>query len=292
MDRFKKNPFLGAVALLTAVAGAIALYFAASASGELASRQEEYAASTGALRRMQDAQPFPDQANAALAAEEAGLAGRLLEEISAVLGDQAAPVDTALTPRIFQDQLSSAADALEEAARQNGVSLPADFYLGFEQYRAAPPPAAAAPLLAQQLQNMSNVFSLLVKARVVSIDSVARRALPGEEAAADAKDPAENEAEPALQLAPFDLEFTADHSSFQNALASVISTEPVVLVQLLAVTNSQPVAPVKETPESPDRASAAPGEEPAGIPVLFGQERVTVKMRLAALSGDQGAAKN
>lgn len=292
MDWFKKNTFLGVLAIFTAAAAAAAVYFALSASSELTARQAEYAANTGAVSRIQEAKPFPDQANATLAEQEAERAGQLIDQIFGIIKEQTAPLEPALTPQGFQDRASSAAAALEEAARQNGVSLPADFYLGFEQYRSEPPPAGAAPLLGQQLQNINNVLSLLIDARVASINSVVRPTLDSEKQPEGPGDNAGSGSADSLVLAPFDVEFTADHSNFREALGAVIEAEPLVLVRLLSVANSQPVGPDKEGGDPAADGGGATAEKPSGIPVMFGQETVTVRMRLAAVSGIPGGLKN
>ena len=66
----------------------------------------------------------------------------------------------------------------------------------------------------------------------------------------------------------------------------------MILVRLVSVTNSQPTAPSKAPAEdAPAAGSDTPSEAAEQIPVLFGQETVTVRLRLAAVSG-AGLAKD
>lgn len=290
MDWLKKiqNPFLVILAAVTLLAGLVAAYFALSARSELSVQVEEYRANSDLLQSIQGAAPFPNEGNAVLAEEEAESARQLLGQVESVISSQTAPYDPALTPQLFQDQLSAASDALDEAASKNGMTLPSDFYLGFEQYRAAPPPAVAAPELGQQLQVVRNILMLLATARVNSVDAVKRESLAGEGPARSGKDAEDRAEAEALKLAHFDIEFTSDQAAFREALGAIVAAEPAVFLRVLTVSNSQPVGPTKETAaEASETPSDSPPatDSPSGVPVLFGQETVTVKMRLAAVSG-------
>ncbi len=285
MDWFKKNPFFGGLLILTALAVAGAVYFIFSASSEFTVQQDDYATQSSALRRIQDAKPFPDKAAAQLAESESAQAAAVLADLEAAVAGQTAAVDISLTPQGFQDKLSSAASALEKKAGEREVSLPEDFYLGFEQYRAQPPPGAAAPLLGQQLESINEVVSLLIDAGVKSLVSLSRPPLASEGGAAQSEESNEDANKPQMVLAPFDIEFISEQSNFREALAAIISAEPLVVVKLLAVANSQPAPPPKQAPGTEPTTAVAAPEGAEQIPVLFGQETVTVKMRLAALSG-------
>ena len=282
MDWFKKNPFVGGLAFLTALASGAALYFIYFASSELTIQKDGYAAKTSALQRLQDAKPFPDSENLRLAQEETTEAAKVLKELGDAVASQIAPVDTSLTPQGFQDKVSAASLALQEKAAARGSLLPEDFYLGFEDYRAQPPSPAAAPLLGQQLESVSEVLSLLLDAGVKSIVALNRPLLAAE---SSNEEPAEAGSERALDLASFDVEFTCEQSVFRQALGAIVSAEPLIVVRLITVANSKPEAPAKETPaaqsDTPDSTSA----NAAQIPVIFGQETVTVKMRMASPSG-------
>jgi hypothetical protein len=289
MDWFKRNSFLGGLALCTALAAGGALYFIFSASNELTLQQDDYAAQSSGLRRILDAKPFPNETAVKLAEEESAQAGALLAGLEAAVAGQTAPVDSTLTPQGFQDRLSSATSALQKKAEDNGIPLPEDFYLGFEQYRAQPPPGAAAPLLGQQLDSINEVVSLLVDAGVKSIVSVSRPPLASEAGAEQAEEKDQAAKEPQMILAPFDIEFISGQSNFRGALAAIISAEPLVVLKLLSVANSQPTPPPKQAPGAETTTADAASDGAEQIPVLFGQETVTVKMRLAALSGAPAA---
>ncbi len=285
MNWFNQNPFLAGLSLLTAVAGMAAIYFVLSASGELTAQQDEYAAQTSNLRRIQDAKPFPDQATLELAEKEGAEAAALLKQLESTLASQTAPLDASLTPQGFQDQLSAATGLIGENAAAKKVSLPEDFYLGFEQYRSQPPPGEAAPALGQQLESIGAVVSLLIDNSVIGINSLNRLPLSLEGAREEPDKAGEENTKSPLVLAPFEVEFVSKQAAFQQALAAIISAEPLVVVRLLSVMNSQPAPPSKQPPESENTSETPSAEDAERIPVLFGEETLTVKMRLATPSG-------
>jgi hypothetical protein len=283
MNWFKQNPFAGALAVITALAAAAALYFLLSQQGSFNAAAESYTTNSATLVRLQSGKPFPDVANLKSAELEAERAAVILGELSSAVALQAAPLNPSLTPQQFQDKLNAAAGLVVKEAETAGTRLPEDFYLGFGQYRTQPPAPAAAPLLGQQLESISNIASLLVKARVREIVAVSRAPLPAETEGQDAGSSAESGELSALSLAPFDVEFVADQTNLREAIGAIITAQPLVLLRLLSATNSQPAALAKDAP-----AEAAPGsdsaEQAAQIPVLFGQETLTVKLRLASVS--------
>ena len=207
--------------------------------------------------------------------------------------EQSASRDNALTPQQFQDNLSKAASNASEQARTGDIALPEDFYLGFDQYKTQPPTAAAAPALGQQLASISNVVRVVLESGIREITAINRIPLPEEAAAATDEDGAEAGKLPDLLLAPFDLEFVADQANFRQALNAIAKAEPMVLIRVVSVANSKPLAPSKENPleaESEPVETEAP-DQPPPIPVLFGQENLTVKLRLASVSVGASAVK-
>jgi len=293
MDLFKKNPFAGALIAATAVLSVGALYFLYSAHSSFTYESDAYSANTGKLTQLQSARPGPNQENLEATKEELEQARKTLERLSKTISAESAPFDATLTPQKFQDALAEQINALTLQAEKADVTLPEDFALGFERYRAEPPSPAAAPFLGQQLASISNVASLLIKARVKRIASFARAPLPQEleETAEDARAKAGDDSLADVALATFDIAFEADQANFREALNSIVASNPVVFLRLLDVANSQPKAPQKEdagvtTPSSPDA-----GAETSQVPVVFGQESLVVTMRLAAVSTDVQSEK-
>jgi hypothetical protein len=246
------------------------------------------------LGRLQSAKPFPNEANLKAAEEEAKSASKILADLAAEVARQTTPLDPNLTPRDFQDKLSAAAATADEAATSAGISLPVDFYLGFSAYKAEPPSEAAAPVLGQQLETIANVTGLLLKSGIRQLVGIDRAPLPaeGSEVEGDGDKPAKAELAE-VQLAPFDVEFVADQSTFRGALSAIITAQPMVLVHLVSVANSSPSPPAKESAGA-TQETAEPATETEGsgeIPVAFGKETLNVKLRLASVSVTATAAK-
>jgi hypothetical protein len=294
MNWFKANPFLGGLALLTGLATAAGLYFLSGQNAAFTEQSDAYANNVSTLNNLQSAKPFPDEGNLKAAQEEGKRAAEVFSGLASAVAEQSAPRDNALTPQQFQDNLSEAASNASEQARAGGVALPEDFYLGFDQYKTQPPTAAAAPALGQQLASISNVVRVVLESRIAEITAINRTPLPEEAEAATEDGGTEAGKLPDLLLAPFDLEFVADQANFRQALNSVAKAQPMVLIRVVSVANSKPVAPSKENPlenGSEPADSETPGQPPP-IPVLFGQENLTVKLRLASVSVGASAEKD
>jgi hypothetical protein len=293
MNWFKANPFLGGLALLTALATAAGLYYLSGQNAAFTEQSDAYANNVSTLNNLQSAKPFPNEDNLRAAQEEGKRAAEVFSGLASAVTEQSASRDNALTPQQFQDNLSKAASNASEQARTGDIALPEDFYLGFDQYKTQPPTAAAAPALGQQLASISNVVRVVLESGIREITAINRIPLPEEAAAATDEDGAEAGKLPDLLLAPFDLEFVADQANFRQALNAIAKAEPMVLIRVVSVANSKPLAPSKENPleaESEPVETEAP-DQPPPIPVLFGQENLTVKLRLASVSVGASAAK-
>jgi len=281
MDWFKNNPFVSLLLAATLVLGGGAVYFALSALSALDEQRDAYQANTGELASLQSAKPFPDEGNLRAAQAELAAAQQILGDLAKMVAEQSAPLDPNLTPQRFQDALNARAAALAAQAAEAGVTLPENFYLGFDEYRAQLPSIAAAPLLGQQLESISEAVALLISARVRAISSVARASLPIENAA-----PKADASKADLALAPFEIVFVSDQGSLRLATTSLIQAKPLLLLRSLEVVNSNPSAPSKAD-ATPAAAQADDGTEekaPSEIPVVFGQETLTVRWSLAAVS--------
>lgn len=284
---FKENPFAAGLAAATAVLTLAAIYFAYSQNAAFVEQTETFNANTTTLGQLQEAKPFPNEENRKAAEDEAKLVTKILDGLAAEVARQSAAADPNLTPRDFQDKLSSAAAAAETAAASTKVVLPEDFYLGFGDYKAQPPSEAAAPLLGQQLETIANVTGLLLKSGIRQLVGIERAPLPTESEATGEENQSGKSAA-AVQLAPFDVEFVADPVAFRNALSAIVTAQPVVLVRLVSVANSNPTPPAKESAAAAEQATteaqAVPREATTQIPVVFGKETINVKLRLASVS--------
>ena len=287
MDWLKNNPFLGGLAIGTAALTGAALYFAMGARQELDLQKEEFTSLMGQLSSVQSNKPFPNQANLNLASAELEQAQKILSELSSKVAEQSAPLNPQLTPQQFQDALNTTVAKIAATAAKNSVTLPENFYLGFDQYRAQPPTPSASPQLGQQLQSIAEAVNILLASKVSSITSIVRPPLPVEsQDNAEEKDKSNAQ----LFLAPFDVEFVADQANFRQSMEAIIRAKPLLFIRALEVRNSNPKSPTKSNglPHAPN-SGAAPDDSDsvdngARLPVIFGQEQLTVRIRLSSIA--------
>jgi hypothetical protein len=283
MDWFRKNPFLGLLAAITAVAVLASGYFLFDALGRYQAEAATFEEQTLGLQRLQDNKPFPNAENVKRTGEELEAARATLAGLGQ--GFQLEVPD--VTPQQFQDQLREKVNDIASRAAAQGVDLGEDFYLGFKAYETQPPPAAAAGPLAVQLQSIHAVASILVEAKVRQITEILRQPLSVESPGSEDEDAAagsRSERKPAapasdklpdLVLAPFDVNFTADPVAFRSAFNRILEMTPPVFVRLVGVTNSAPAAPSKTAEGETDATDA--------IKPVLGQEFAIVNLRLASV---------
>lgn len=294
MDWFKKNPFLGGIAVAAVLILAVGGYFVSGASGRLSEAQEAFDSKKAELENLQRNKPFPDQANVDAAQKET-------EQAAQLLGDIAKKFEVAvpeITPQEFQDSLSKLVKETVKLAADKGVTLPEKFYLGFESYETAPPSAALAPQLGLQLRSIHAVTKILIESQVKSIGPIRRDPLHGE---AGASESAKGDAQPAKKgakaaapartafgMAPFDVSFTSDQPSARTAFNRILDITPPVFVRLAAITNSALKSPSKAGEAKTQSAEGS--TESTGIKPVFGRETITVNLRLASITGNSGGA--
>lgn len=300
MDWFKKNPFLGGIAVAAVLILAVGGYLVSGAMGRLSEAQATFDSKKAELENLQRNKPFPDQANVDAAQKETQQAAQLLGTIAKKF-EVAVP---ALTPQEFQDDLSKRVKEIVKLAADKGVTLPEKFYLGFESYETAPPSASIAPQLGLQLQSIQAVTRILIESQVKSIGPIQRVPLRGEAGAAE---PAKADTQSAKKggkaatpgkstfgMAPFDVSFTSDQPSARTAFNRILDITPPVFVRLVAFTNSALKSPSKAaegTRAQPTAEGTAEGTaESTGIKPVFGRETITVNLKLASITGNSSGA--
>lgn len=287
-DWFKRNPFLGALLCTTAVVVLLGGYFVFSQASRLGEEQSAFEEKKMLLARLRGSKPFPNQAHFEATEKETAEAQAVLDDIAKSFRVDAPPV----APQAFQDTLSKMVREISEAATAKGITLPEGFYLGFEAYETQPPPPEATAQLALQLRSIHAVAKTLIDSKVISLGPITRASLPGEEAQTEKEEVKEDnskkrkkkkEEAPSFAMAPFDVSFTAEQTSFRLAFNRLLDISPPIFIRLVAVANSQPLPPAKASAEDPV-APSDQAEEPAGIKPVFGRETLTVDLRLASIA--------
>src|SRR5207244_10387128 len=84
-----------------------------------------------------------------------------------------------LAPNEFQTRLRQAIIRTTENARNNRVKLPANFFLGFDEFVSSLPSPEDAPALGQELSQVQLLVNTIIEARVDAITAFHRIAHPG-----------------------------------------------------------------------------------------------------------------
>ncbi len=302
---FRQNKFLGsfliAFALGALLAGAFLFYEKSAADAE----QTRLETTLNELNRLRSSKPFPDTANlqktkvqavnyhASLGALESELKARTLPLVS-------------LQPNEFQTQLRDAVVALTENAAANKIKLPANFYLGFDEYATSLPNSTAAPLLGQELHAITMLAGWIVDARVDALTSFTRTPLPEEKPAAPLTPAQKRGARPSkgsagaagrslLAARALDVAFSASPAAARKVLNEVATAkEQLFIIRVLNVKNQvdkgppRGVAPASEAAPPPP-AGATPGRSGATTPApaihfIVGGEHLDVSAKIEIIS--------
>lgn len=286
-DWFKSNPLLaalGAVAAVLLVAGGYLLF---AEMERLSEEQSAFDQKKMQLQQLQRNKPYPNQSNVDATRKEAEEAAGLLQEIAKELAVEA----PATTPQAFQDELARLVKDVAEKASAKKIGLPENFYLGFEQYETQLPPDDVASRLSLQLRSIHSVAVVLIDSRVRSLGAIVRGPVRGESSSASEQEAPSEESPkkkreseaPRLEMAPFDITFSADQAAFRTAFNRISELQPPVFIRLVAIENSSP-APPSKTPDP--EASVAQAEQPApqsGIRPVVGRETLSVSLKLASV---------
>ncbi len=300
MNWFQQNRFLGTFLAVFAVATLLAGYFLLHEKGVAEAEQERLETTTTELNQLRAGKPFPNPQNLSKTKALAENYRKSLGELERELGERTLPV-VPLQPNEFQAQLRQAVTAVIENAAQNKVKLPANFYLGFDEYATSLPNSTAAPLLGQELQAIAMLANGVVNAHVDELTSLTRAKLPEEEAAAaptptpgrrsPAKARASASPSPGIVLAhAVEMSFSASPSAARKVLNQIATAkEQLFIIRTLNVKNQVDQGPKRGAAASV--AAPAEGGTPApaaaSIKFIVGAEHLDVNTQLEIISLNQ-----
>ncbi|MGH9810046.1 MAG: hypothetical protein ACRD9W_22815, partial [Terriglobia bacterium] len=200
-----------------------------------------------------------------------------------------------LQPNEFQAQLRLASIALGERAAPNKIPLPANFYLGFDEYATSLPNREAAPPLGRQLRAIEWILSTMIEAHVDTLNSLTRSPLPEEKAApgpttpsgashvAKAPRPAVGKKK-IVDRASFDVSFSSSAAAARRVFNQISAAkEQFYVIRTLLVRNQVDKGPKRDGLET--AAPPAPGakaREP-GITFIVGTEHIEVAAKIEIL---------
>lgn len=297
MNFFRENPFLSGILLVAVVVVGAAGYFASQSHSLLQETKELYSQRVGQLHALQNRAPYPSQENLLRITEEVEQFKASLVDFEAALAKMNPPLREDVTPQFFQDELRKVVSELSRSAAATNVQLPANFYLGFDEYRTALPSQEAAPALLRQMEVLDGIVKKIIEAGVARIDAFVRHPLPSEKQ--EATPAAESEQAPVVVKANLDLSFTGDQVRLRRVLNELVRAPQFTILRSLELENSAKAPPLRPTGEesagvtggattqASELASLFQGAQDASaedrLEILLGRETVTAKVRLELL---------
>jgi hypothetical protein len=295
MNWFRQNRFLGSFLVGFGMALLAALYFLWSAKSGFNEARARFDENAAELNRLQRLAPFPSETNLRKMRTQADDYATDLNKLKDELKTRVLPV-VPMAPNEFQSRLRQAMTSIGERARGNKVKLPENFFLGFEEFAAALPDTAAAPLLGQQLAQVELLLNILIDARVEAV--TAFRRIPA--TAASARPPTPAPAAPAAATRATAAAPAGPPLVERNVVEATFLSSPGaarrVINQISSVNQqfyvTRALHVLNEKDKGPSRdgtaAAAAATPAPAGAPVsalnfIVGNERVQTAARIEML---------
>ena len=251
MNWVRNNRFLAAYLTVLLIALGVLGYLLYSAYGDYSQVSQDYQTQVTELKRLQNLTPYPDAQNLQRYSQVKQNYSVAVADLQKQLASrEPAPENAPPTPLQFQDRLRRVVDEIDKAALQAGVGLPENFYLGFEQYRGAPPDSAATQGLSSELDAIHDLISILIKQHVTTIGAVRRAPLPheaGNTSVATAETGIRPPGRPVavasttgLELItrnPVELEFTALPTAFRESVNQITNAPRLYVIAALQVKN-------------------------------------------------------
>jgi hypothetical protein len=253
--------------------------------------------------RLQRLDPFPDEANYRKLQGYLKTYAAALDKFKEQLKNEVAP-ELPLAPNEFQSRLRQATLAAQDRARTNNVKLPENFQLGFDEFARTMPGTAVAPMLGQELSQIQILMNILLDAKVDSITTFRRQALPEEHGASTTSSPtparalvqtvagAKAGSTPAptlIQRNIVEITFKAAPAAARRALNEITSsTGQFFIIRTLYVHNEKDRGPLREraaTPTPTPSASVGTGRQGAAgaLNFIVGNEHIEVSATIEML---------
>ena len=292
MSWFHKNRWLGMFLIVFALATIVTLYFcyaAKSRADEAFARFSEAAAEKNRLERLD---PFPSEGNYRKMKVHLENYSVALDKLKEELKTRTLPAPP-LAPNEFQSRLRQAMIAVGDKARANKVKIPDNFALGFDEYTAALPNTAIAPLLGQELSGIELLMNVLIDARVDGVTKFTRASLAQERgpaptpAAVPGRKPAAipSPGPKLVERSVVDLTFLSAPSAARKVLNQIASSnQQFYIVRLLHIRNEKDKGPARE--QATQTSAGTPQPTPtkpvpnAALSFIVGNEHIETSARV------------
>ena len=303
MKWFRQNRWLGIFLIAAGVCvlfGGLLLY---STRARWIGARQAFDKTAAERSRLQRLDPFPNDANYQKMKGHLENYSAALDKFKEELKKEVAPAPP-LAPNEFQSRLRQAVIATQNRARTNNVKLPDKFQLGFDEFTAAMPRTAVAPLLGQELSQIQMLINILLDAKVDGVTSFHRAQLPEDRATSPTPAPKQTPAParkgspargqksgkpagpgPTPSSAPLvarnvvDLSFKAAPAAARKALNDIVSsTGQFFIIRTLYVHNEKDKGPPREK-----TAEAKPSATETALDFIVGNEHIEVTAKIEML---------
>jgi hypothetical protein len=288
MNWFKQNP-IAVVLILVAVIGTGATsYLAVDAQARRDEAQANFDSQLQKLKQFQNQKPFPTESN--LKAVQSSLK-EYREEIAkyrtalAAMEELLAPIN----PQEFQDDLRKAVDELRKKALEKGVTLPDNFFYGFDEYQATPPSQQEVGELNREFRIIRRLTDEIVDLKIGSIVSLKRHEIPTP-SATPSPTPAATPAPkaPSISTKTFTITFTSPQEKLLTAFNMIQDANEFLLIRSLTMDNTSPQPPLRSQSgdSSPTEGIPIPSASesaPETIQAVLGRESVIASLTIEIL---------
>lgn len=292
MNWLKQNPTAVVLIVVALIGTGATSYLAVDATTRRDEAQANLDAQLQKLKQFQNQKPFPTEQSLKAIKDSLEEYRSELGKYRTALAAMEKPLSP-INPQEFQDDLRKAVDELRKKAIEKGVTLPDNFFYGFDEYQATPPSQQEVGELNREFSIMRRIADELVDLKIVSIASLKRQEIAVKALAATPAQPANPAATPgpkapAISTKTFIITFTAPQEKLLTAFNMVQEADEFLLIRSLTLDNTSPQPPL--------RAHSGDASKTTGIPVpgasennsetiqaLLGRESVTASLTIEIL---------
>ena len=292
MNWLKQNPIAVVLIVVALIGTGATSYLAVDATTRRDEAQANLDAQLQKLKQFQNQKPFPTEQSLKAIKDSLEEYRSELGKYRTALAAMEKPLSP-INPQEFQDDLRKAVDELRKKAIEKGVTLPDNFFYGFDEYQATPPSQQEVGELNREFSIMRRIADELVDLKIVSIASLKRQEIAVKALASTPAQPANPAATPgpkapAISTKTFIITFTAPQEKLLTAFNMVQEADEFLLIRSLTLDNTSPQPPL--------RAQSGDSSKTTGIPVpgasennsetiqaLLGRESVTASLTIEIL---------
>jgi len=275
MSWIQENRFAAGLGGITALAAVGLIAFGVSAGNGYSKAKEDYDATATEVDQMTGGKLYPDEDNLSEKEKAVKNYKQSVGSLQDAFNRFKAPTPPNIDPGDFNTAVIKARDTASKAITDAKGEVPADFYIGFEDYKESAVKREATGVLTYELDAISNLMAGLAASGPVKILNLHRPRLAEE----DGKE--FNAKDKMLRPLPFEISFNCKEDAFRKFLSSLDdSGKYYYVVRTMRVINEKPKAPTAadaefKTDEVAPEGGAAPGGDifgGAGGFVLPGEE--------------------